>query len=153
MIMSLMASFSETVRLIILLGLVCFIAFVLPVLLLTGGLRKVGARALSRCFEGLTFHDRLEAGDVALVYHTYRGLLIWGVQTEHRIYAPPTDAEDLLERLMRFNLTWGLLSFGTVAIPFLAIGNYMAQRRSLARQVAALALTPRGSASDPRREP
>src|SRR5262245_14888744 len=79
---------------------------VLPLYLLFGGLRSFAARPLRRCFEGIELHDQPQSGDVQLVYHTYRGFLLWGVQAEHRITAPPDEAERLLGRLLRFNLTW-----------------------------------------------
>jgi hypothetical protein len=36
--------------------------------------------------------------------------------------------------LLRFNLTWGMLSYGLLFVPLLAIGNYFAQKRSIAKQ-------------------
>ena len=41
----------------------------------------------------------------------------------------------LLARLLRFNLTWGMLSYGLLFVPFLAIGNYLAQKRSIEKQL------------------
>jgi hypothetical protein len=78
-----------------------------------------------------------EPGDVAVVYHTYRGLIFWSLQEEHRFFAPPDDALRLLKRLLRFNLTWGLLSYGVVFIPFLSIASYFAQKSSIESQLHA----------------
>lgn len=105
-----------------------------PIYLLFGGLYSFARRPLERCFEGIELHDEPKPGDVAFVYHTYRGLLLWATQTEHRIIAPAGDAERLLGRLLRYNLTWGMLSRGFLFIPFLAVGNYYAQRSAIRRQ-------------------
>jgi hypothetical protein len=88
-------------------------------------------------FNDLRVHETAEPGDVLLVYHTYRGFLLTVTQEEHRIFAPAADAERLLGRLFRFNLTWGTLSRGLVIIPLLAIGNYYAQLRSIRKQSSA----------------
>ena len=68
------------------------------------------------------------------MYHTYRGFLVWFVQEEHRVCAPPEDAKILLARLLRFNLTWGMLSYGLLFVPLFAIGNYVVQKRSIETQ-------------------
>lgn len=80
-------------------------------------------------------------GDVCFVYHTYRGFLVWFVQDEHHVCAPPEDARSLLTRLLRFNLTWGMLSYGLLFVPLLAISNYVAQKRSIEKQERELATT------------
>ena len=59
---------------------------------------------------------------------------MWFVQDEHRIFARPDDAERLLGRLLRFNLTFGMMSYGLAFVPFVAIGNYIAQKRSIQGQ-------------------
>lgn len=105
-----------------------------PVFVFSGGLRSFALKPLQRRFEGIEQHSIAQDSDVSFVYHTYRGFLLWFVQTEHRVIAPASDAEKLLGRLLRFNLTWGLLSYGVIFIPFLAIGNYFAQRRSISKQ-------------------
>ena len=105
-----------------------------PIFFLMGGPQKFALKALQKRFDGLDLHDSRQAGDVSLVYHTYRGFLIWFVQDEHRVCAPSEDARLLLSRLLRFNLTWGMLSCGLVFVPWLAIGNYFAQKRSIEKQ-------------------
>ena|SRR5579859_6419313 len=121
-------------------ALICtFVGFLLiiivPIWALCGGIRNFGGRALRRCFDGVSLHQRPEPGDVSVVYHTYRGLLVWVLQDEHRIHATPADAQLLLRRLLRYNLTWGIISRAMIYIPFLAIGNYLAQRRAIQRQI------------------
>lgn len=111
------------------------ILVLVPFYLLTGGLRTFALKPLERCYEGIHLCPPGDPWGVHLVYHTYRGLVLWITQDEHNIVAPAADAERLLGRLLRFNLTWGMLSFGIVFVPILAIANYFAQRRSIARQV------------------
>ena len=96
-----------------------------------------GLSALQRCFDGLHLHEHQAPGDVTITYHSYRGLLAYFVQTEHFLHAPESDARECLNRLLRYNLTWGMLCPGMVFIPILAIGNYYAQRRSIKRQMKA----------------
>ncbi len=111
---------------------------VVAVFVLNGGLRRFAKQPLEKCFEGIELHNETKPGDVMFVYHTYRGIIVWVTQTEHRVIAPPADAERLLDRLLRFNLTWGIWSYGMVFIPFIAMGNYYAQRRSIRQQVEAM---------------
>ncbi len=113
------------------------IVFVLPFyLVFGGGMAKFALGPLRRRFNGLAVHEQPAPGDVSFVYHTYRGLLIWVTQDEHIVYAPPEDAEKLLNRLLRFNLTWGMLSYGLLFVPFLAIGNYKSQLKSIRAQAS-----------------
>jgi hypothetical protein len=111
-------------------------AAVFVVFLLFGGLYTFALRPLRRCFEGIELHETPAEGDVSFVYHTYRGLLFWFTQTEHRVVAPSADAKRLLKRLLRFNLTWGLLTWAVVFVPFFAYGNYVVQKRNIEQQVA-----------------
>ena len=107
----------------------------------TGGIQKFALRPLQRRFSGLDLHEYPQTGDVSFVYHTYRGLFAWLIQEEHRISAPANDARILLKRLLYFNLTWGMLSCGLVFVPFVALGNYYAQKRSIERQELTLETT------------
>jgi len=109
---------------------------VFPIYLLCGGLRTFGLRPLERCFRGIRLHETPEIGDVCVRYHSYRGFLLWVTQQEHVFVLPARDAERLLGRLLRYNLTWGMLSYGMLFIPLLSIGNYFAQRRSIREQSA-----------------
>lgn len=77
-------------------------------------------------------------GLVAVVFHTYYGFLAFVIQTEHRFWAPPDDARQALLRLHRFNLTWGMFAYGALLIPLVSYGNFLAQRRSIRRQKAAM---------------
>lgn len=105
-----------------------------PIAVFTGRLKKFALRPLERAFEGIDWHLEPQPGDVFFVYHTYRGFRIWAIQTEHRVNAPADQALMLLKRLLRFNLTWGMMSAGMLFIPFVSLGNYYAQRRAIERQ-------------------
>src|SRR5688572_15962402 len=115
-----------------------------PIFVFMGGIQKFALKPLRRCYDGVQLHELPQPGDVSFVYHTYRGFLVWFVQDEHRVSAPPHDARDLLSRLLRFNLTWGMLSYGLLFVPFVAIGNYCVQKRSIAEQEINLSATMSG---------
>lgn len=118
---------------------VVFVLVAVPLYLLFGGLRTFALGPLRRCYEGIEVHESPQPGDVVFVYHTYRGLLLWFTQDEHRVAAPRAEAERLLGRLLRFNLTWGMLSYGMLFIPLFAVSNYYSQRRAIREQVNVLA--------------
>jgi hypothetical protein len=107
-----------------------------PYVILTGKHRIIGLHSLGRVFQGVETHEDCMPGDVSFVYHTYRGVFLWFIQEEHRVHAQPDVARLLLKRLLWFNLTWGLLSYGLLFVPFLAIGNYYVQLRSIHRQTS-----------------
>ncbi|PQO47885.1 hypothetical protein [Blastopirellula marina] len=114
----------------------------IPIWILVVGIDNIGLGTLKKCFRGIDVHETPQAGDVTFTYHTYRGVIVWFIQEEHVIIAPPDDALTLLNRLLRYNLTMGMLTYGLAFIPFLAIGNYLVQRRSIFRQKAANASPP-----------
>ncbi len=101
-----------------------------------GGFQGFARKPLIRCFKGLELHDQQYEGDVIIRYQTYRGFLIWLIQEDHHIATSPQEAKTLLRRLLTFNLTWGLLSYGAILVPLFAIPCYFAQLRSIDRQVA-----------------
>lgn len=133
---------ADTLLILFVLVAVPLVLIGVPIFLLTGGMQKFALRPLERCFVGLDLHDSPRPGDVSCVYHSYRGFLLWFVQTEHQIHAPPHDALAALRRLLRFNLTWGLLSYGLLFVPLLAIGNYYAQKRLVLKQANAMGAGP-----------
>jgi hypothetical protein len=109
--------------------------FAIPIyILFFGGVENFAERPLQRCFRGIQLKNSPSSGDVTFVYHTYRGFLLWFIQDEHCVCASADDAEKLLKRLLRFNLTWGMLSYGMLFVPLIAYGNYAAQMRSLRQQ-------------------
>ena len=93
-------------------------------------------RAQLRAYEGVSVSDEPAPGLVNVVFHVYSGLVVFVTQNEHRFWAAPDDARLVLSRLHRFNLTWGFFAYGALIIPLLSIGNYWAQRRSIAQQAA-----------------
>lgn len=101
-------------------------------------LRRVSESSKRRAFEGLKIHDGPGPGLVVVVFHTYWGFFAFVSQHEHRFWAPPDDAREALWRLHRFNLGWGTFARGALLIPLLSYGNYLAQKRSISRQVTAM---------------
>ena len=95
----------------------------------------IGPRqALSNLLEGARRPEGMLPGDVAVVYHTYAGFLVYGVQSEWRFALPAGDARTVLRKMLRSNLTWGMLAPGLVFVPLLALGNYWTQLRSIRQQ-------------------
>jgi hypothetical protein len=103
---------------------------------------RFARKALEQTYEGFDIHTAPRPGDVVLVYHTYHGFLAWHTETTHRVFLPAYAARELLGRLLRFNLTWGLLVHGGVFVPPVAISNYIAQRRSISKQETEAAFAP-----------
>jgi hypothetical protein len=102
-------------------------------------LRRAADASRLRAFDGLKIYGGPAPGLVAVVFHTYYGFIAFVIQTENRFWAPPDDAREALWRLHRFNLlTWGMFAYGVLVIPFLSIGNYLAQKRSISRQETTL---------------
>jgi hypothetical protein len=102
-------------------------------------LKRRAVAAQERALDGLELYDQPSPGLVSVRFHTYYGFLVFFVQTEHRFWASPHDAQEALSRLHRFNLVWGMLAKGAPLIPLVSFGNYLAQRRSVRKQEAALA--------------
>lgn len=131
-------------------GIAVLVALAVFALILFRSFERFALRSLERKYTGLQVHETPAAGDVTLTYHTYHGFIAWFTQTPHHVSMPPDDARVLLGRLLRFNLTWGLLTYGILFIPPLALWNYFAQRRSISSQEAGhtLAATVAPAASD-----
>ncbi len=126
----------QTPALTIVVGITILIGLGIGALYLFRGYEHLARRSLERKYADLAVHPEPQAGDVVLIYHTYHGLVAWFTLTPHHVALPPEDARELLSRLLRFNLTWGLVTYGALFIPPLAILNYFAQRRSIAAQQA-----------------
>lgn len=109
-----------------------FVTLGVLALFLLRGYEALARRSLRRKYRGLTIHDVPQARDVVVTYHTYHGFIAWVTQTPHQVFLPPDDARRLLGRLLRFNLLWGLFSYGALFFPPIAVLNYIAQRRSIA---------------------
>ena len=111
-----------------------FVALGVVVLYVFRTFERLASGALKRRYDGIEVHPMPQPGDVVLTYHTYHGLILWVTQRRHHVAASPADARRLLDRLLGFNLSWGLLNFRVVFIVPLAILNYRAQRKSIAEQ-------------------
>lgn len=111
-----------------------FIGLAIAALFFFRGYKYVARRALERKFSNLSIHAAPQPGDVIITFHTYYGFIAWFTQTTHHVALPPQDARVLLGRLLRFNLTWGLFTWGAFFVPILSAINYLQQRRSIARQ-------------------
>ena len=120
----------------IVIDIVIFVGLVGFALCLFRGVEYFARRSLERTYFDLAIHPDPMPDDVTLTYHTYHGFIAWFTQTRHQVALPPEDARILLGRLLRFNLSWGLLTYGALFIPPLAILNYFSQRRSIAAQAA-----------------
>jgi small-conductance mechanosensitive channel len=115
-------------------GIAFLVGLVVMALWLFRAYERSAKRALEAKYAGLEVRDDPRPGDVTVVYHTYHGFLVWFTQVAHRASLPPDDARRLLGRLLRFNLCWGLVTYGAVFAVPLAVANYVAQRRSIAAQ-------------------
>src|SRR5262249_11187175 len=98
-------------------------------------LQRSAEGAQWRAFEGLVISSQPTERSVEVFFHTYYGFIAFFTQTEHRFLAEPDDAREALWRLHVFNLTWGLLAKGAFLIPVLSYCNYLAQKRSIRKQV------------------
>lgn len=114
---------------------------VLLALWILKGMKRFGGATISqqsRLYEDVVVYDGPGPGLVHVVFHTYSGILFFAHQAEHRFWASPQDARTLLSRLHWFNLKWGIFAQGGILVPPLSLGNYWAQRRSIAKQEAAM---------------
>jgi hypothetical protein len=91
-----------------------------------------------RAYQGVRNQPPHEPGAVKVVFHTYAGILVFVVQRKHHFWASPDDARLTLWRLHKFNLTWGMFAYGALLIPLVSYLNYLAQKRSIKRQIAAM---------------
>jgi hypothetical protein len=93
-------------------------------------------RRLTRRLDGIEA-EALAANDagvpplVEIEFHTYHGFLAYATQRTHRVTLSAPAARRLLERLHRFNCTWGLLALGGPFIPLLSKSEYKSQLRRI----------------------
>lgn len=105
------------------------------------GLRWFGEASLrsqARLFQDVAVFDAPGPGLVGVVFHTYSGLLIFVQQVEYKFWASPADVRTVLARMNKYNLTRGFFAYGALFIPLLTLGNYLAQKRRIAKQEAAM---------------
>jgi hypothetical protein len=94
--------------------------------------------AEKRAYVGVRNQPAHAPGTVEVEFHTYSGILVFVVQRKHHFWASPDDARMTLWRLHKFNLTWGMFAYGALLIPLVSYFNYVAQKRSIDRQIAAM---------------
>jgi hypothetical protein len=96
------------------------------------------SRFAKRLVQARSVEGRLP-GDMAVVFHTYWGVLVFVVQTEWRFALPEDEARAILWEMHRSNFMWGNLAFGALIIPLLSLIEYWQQIRSIRNQSAGLA--------------
>jgi hypothetical protein len=97
-------------------------------------LRMPFERKFRRVYDGLDVSATQRPGMILFRFHTYDGIVAWITRTPHVVFAPPDDARTLLSRLVRYNLTWGMLSFGGLFVPIFIYFGRRAQLQSIAVQ-------------------
>lgn len=73
-----------------------------------------------------------EPAKVHFVFHRYSGFLLFVKQNRYDCWLPIPDAERLLKQLVRHNLTWGLLVYGGVLVPFFTYFEWRSQKKRIA---------------------
>ena len=101
--------------------------------LILRGFERLAQNALQRCYCDLP--EEAAEIPVELCFITYHGLLAWFTQVSHHRQLSPEAARVLLGRLLRFNLTWGMLTPGVFLMLPLCIWSYIQQRRWIAAQI------------------
>lgn len=71
-------------------------------------------------------------GMVRFVFHRYSGFPVVTRQSKYDTILPIDDAEALLKKLVRHNLTWGLLVYGGVFVPIFTFFEWRAQKKRIA---------------------
>jgi hypothetical protein len=84
------------------------------ILFMFRGYESLARRAIARIYRDFDLANSVRDGDVLIVFHTYHGFIAWFTQTEHRVFVSAADANRLLNRFLRFNLTWGLFTWGAL---------------------------------------
>lgn len=101
------------------------------------GFEWLARRRLRSLYQGLDLRTVPERGDVQFSYVTFHGLIAWYTPMVHVACGPADQALRLLGRLFRFNLMWGLLTFGTPLYVYGVFAYYRRARRSIVEQAAA----------------
>jgi hypothetical protein len=116
-------------------------------LVLFRGFEKLARSSLQRCYQKLpeSQGDQL----VTIRFTTHHGLIAWFTSIPHEVTLPPEAAQVLLNRLLRFNLTWGLLTWGALFLPIFSVVSYFSQRRVISLgSTAAAPGSPQETAGD-----
>lgn len=124
----------NSISAIVVTALLPLILIAVPLLVLRN-LRTPPEKKFRKVYADLSPALEPQTGMVLVRFWTYDGFLIWFTQTEHQGWCSPADARTLLNRLVRYNLTWGLFAAGGVFVPLLTAINYWSQRRAIQCQV------------------
>jgi len=92
------------------------------------------AFALDGLYEGLGVRKVPMKGDVQITFTTFHGVLVYWISMRREVWLPPDDARILLNRLLFFNLTWGIQCLAWFIIHPLSLTNYWRQLSSISRQ-------------------
>ena len=111
-----------------------FVVVGIVVLYFFRGYNHFAARSLNRIYKSTIPLPEPREGFVLLQFCTYHGFIGWFSQIEHSMYVPASDVRRILNRLLRFNLTWGLFTWGALFTVILSLLNYFGQRRSISSQ-------------------
>ena len=121
-------------------GLLPALLVVLPILL-TRSMRRPLDKKFAKLYRGLSVSPEPGPGLVSVRVHTYDGFLLWFTQTTHAGFARPEDAQELLRRVFRYNLTRGLFAAGGLLVPLVSLPELAIQRRAVNRQCQDLLFT------------
>jgi hypothetical protein len=125
------------------LGIAIILAFAGALFILGWGILKVlrlsksaaaGNEERIMALAAAEMRESMGQREVVFKFTTYTGFGIWLVQST-RVYALPHDvAARVLKRLLRHNMTIGLIGPGLVFVPFLSLMEYWQRQREIARQ-------------------
>jgi hypothetical protein len=73
-----------------------------------------------------------QAGEVRLVFHTYSGFLVYTIQRKHDLVLPTDQAQILLDRMYKYNLTRGLFAYLPFFIAVLTFLEYRKRSKKIA---------------------
>jgi hypothetical protein len=120
---------------VLIVGLLVAVAW--PFLKLFHFYQAASLRALERIYAEVGVNEPPGHGEplVEIEFYTHHGLLFWTTETKHQLTLPYEKAGELLRRLHRFNLKWGILAYGALFIPFISLFNCWSQRRRMRRQM------------------
>lgn len=108
--------------------------FVIAPILAVRALRRPNEKKFAKLYDGLRVEANPRPGLVCFRLHTYDGFLAWFTQTRHEGFAPPDDASKLLGRVLRYNLSHGILAAGGLFVPLVSVPEFFSQRRSVKHQ-------------------
>ncbi len=73
-------------------------------------------------------------GDVVVHFETYCGFLIFIKTTTWKFALPPKDALNVLWEMHMLNLSWGILAWGGLFVPFNSLVSFRREEESIHRQ-------------------